>query len=105
MSKLDATHQNLTMSYLQKMLEVSVINMGVCLFKYRKWNAAIKIWSQIENKNAQNDATATQGMEKTSDGGHQPQCNFPITLLFNISLAHFLQGDYDTAIDLCQELI
>ena len=105
MSKLDAAHSNLTMDYLEKMLEVGIINMGVCLFKYQKWNTAIKIWSQIENKTPNDDFITSKEMKKTSTGGEQPRCNFPITLLFNISLAHFLQENYDTTIDLCQELI
>ena len=88
------------------MFEVSIINMGVCLFKYQKWNEAIKVWSQIENKTQTNERkpssiTASEAEEQA----WSEKCNFPITLLFNISLAHFLKRNYDTAIDLCQELI
>lgn len=90
LSEIEQYYATLTVSYMEKLNQMSKFNKAVCLFKNKKLDDSIKIWETLnispdDEKNGKN--------------------HFPICSLFNLAISHYLKNNYETSIDLTQELI
>ena len=77
---------------------MSIFNNGVILFKNNNWYQAIKFWNLIgfgESEESQIRAFEDRKREPKT------KINFPISLLFNLSIVNFINGKLDICLELC----
>ena len=71
-------------SYLRMIENMAHFNCGVIMFKHRLWDNATRFWKLVK-----------------SNGTFKLQ----IPLVYNLALVHFLNGQLDASLNLCQNLV
>ena len=62
----------------------------------------------IKKKNEEGEKVVSEVVSQTSERLMNKQVgviNFPIPILINLTIANFLNGNFDKSLDICQELI